>query len=61
MFWLKKSDNLEYQIDIHFPAFSSKVSENISLSVPLRPNKKALPLAIHLLTVEANPSVAFVC
>lgn len=42
----KKPDNLEYQIDIHLPAFNSKVSEDITLSVPLRPNKKGLPLAV---------------
>lgn len=46
MFWRKKPDNLEYQIDIHLPAFNSKVSEDITLSVPLRPNKKGLPLAV---------------
>lgn len=46
MFWRKKPDNLEYQIDIHLPAFNSKVSEDITLSVPLRPNKERLPLAV---------------
>lgn len=61
MFWRKKPDNLEYQIDIHLPAFNSKVSEDITLSVPLRPNKERLPLSQYLLTVQANPSVALVC